>query len=108
MATRAQHSLSPYRYGRRAALWDLDPDSYTDSTEAMVRYVGDHIRPGSLILLHAMNRSPSLDALEPLIVQLARQGYRFVTIDELLRAGPPSGTKLQDVRSDGFREEWVR
>lgn len=67
-------------------MWDVEPDSYTESTEAMVRYVGDHIRTGSIVLLHAMNRKASLDALEPLIVQLARQGYRFVTIDELLRA----------------------
>lgn len=73
-------------------MWDLEPDSYDDiaaSGDRIVAHVRGRVQPGSIILLHAMNRQPSLDALEPLLEQLGRQGYRFVTIMELLRAAPP-------------------
>jgi len=71
-------------------MWDLEPDSYAgiaESAERIVAYVREGVRPGSIILLHAMNRQPSLDAVEPLLEQLGQQGYRFVTISELLHGG---------------------
>jgi len=71
-------------------MWDIEPDSYdsvADSTDLIVTHVLGRVKPGSIILLHAMNRQPSFDAVEPLLTQLGRQGYRFVTISELLHAG---------------------
>lgn len=70
-------------------LWDIEPDSYEDIAarpERIVEHVLERARPGSILLLHAMNRRPSLDAVEPLLVRLGQQGYRFVTLAELLRA----------------------
>lgn len=73
-------------------LWDIEPDSHPDvaaSPERIVAHVIERVRPGSIILLHAMNRRPSLDAVEPLLVQLAQQGFRSVPLAELLRSGHP-------------------
>lgn len=72
-------------------MWDIEPDSYDSiagSTDRIVTHVLGRVKPGSIILLHAMNRQPSFDAVEPLLAQLGQQGYRFVTISELLHAGP--------------------
>lgn len=71
-------------------LWDLEPDSYESiagSTERIVAHVLERVRPGSILLLHAMNRAASRAAVEPLLVRLGQQGYRFVTVEELLRRG---------------------
>jgi peptidoglycan/xylan/chitin deacetylase (PgdA/CDA1 family) len=68
-------------------MWDIEPDSQEElagSADRMVEHVLGRVRPGSIILLHAMNHRPSLDAVEPLLVRLAQQGYRFVTVSELL------------------------
>lgn len=73
-------------------LWDIEPDSYSDigaSSERIVAHVMERVRPGSIILLHAMNRRPSLDAVEPLLVRLGQQGYRSVALADLLRSAHP-------------------
>lgn len=73
-------------------LWDIEPDSYSDvaaSPERIVAHVIDRVQPGSIILLHANNRRPSLDAVEPLLRWLGQQGFRSVTLAELLRSGHP-------------------
>lgn len=49
------------------------------------QYVIDHSRPGSIILLHDGwwgNQEPMMRALEQIIVELKRRGFRFVTIQE--------------------------
>lgn len=47
-------------------------------------------RPGSIILLHVMARSrdASRAALPGIIAGLREQGYRFVTVSELLAKSP--------------------
>jgi peptidoglycan/xylan/chitin deacetylase (PgdA/CDA1 family) len=47
-------------------------------------------RPGSIILLHVMaaSRETSREALPEIIRGLREQGYRFVTVSELLAASP--------------------
>ncbi len=72
-------------------MWDIEPDSYDDiaaSSDRIVAHVRDRVQAGSIILLHAMNREPSLLAMEPLLEQLGQQGYRFVTVSELLTPAP--------------------
>lgn len=73
-------------------MWDIEPDSYDSiagSTDRIVTHVLSRVKPGSIILLHAMNRQPSLDAMDPLLTQLGQQGYRFVTVSELLHSSRP-------------------
>lgn len=60
-----------------AACSMIEPDSYDSiagSTDRIVTHVLGRIKPGSIILLHAMNHLPSFDAVAPLLAQLGQQG----------------------------------
>ncbi|PKQ37772.1 MAG: polysaccharide deacetylase [Actinobacteria bacterium HGW-Actinobacteria-1] len=77
------------RTGRTTVVWDLEPDSIAgiaDNADAIVEYVGDGVRPGSIVLMHVMyeGRQPTRDALPRILDRLSAQGYRFVTVSELL------------------------
>ncbi|MET0136643.1 MAG: polysaccharide deacetylase family protein [Kibdelosporangium sp.] len=76
-------------HNRRTITWDVAPDSELPadaSAQALVDNAVEHVRPGSIILLHGMYaaREPSRRAIEPLIQRLTADGYRFVTVSELL------------------------
>ncbi len=77
--------------GRKTITWDVEPDSNPkiarDATQ-IIEYARSQVRPGSIILLHVMysSRQESLKAVGCIIGSLQREGYRFVTISELLRA----------------------
>ena len=77
------------RTGRTTVLWDLEPDSIAkiaDDPYAMIRYVADGVRPGSIVLMHVMydSRSATREALPHILEELTARGYRFVTVSELL------------------------
>jgi chitin deacetylase len=79
------------RSQRTTIMWDVDPDSSADvarSADRIVTHVLDNVRPGSIVLLHVMypSREASLRSVEGVIRGLREQGYRFVTVSELLRA----------------------
>ncbi|NPV91668.1 MAG: polysaccharide deacetylase family protein [Firmicutes bacterium] len=84
--------LLPYylqRNGRQTITWDLEPDSYPEvaaSSDRIVEYVKANARPGSIILLHVMSdsRAESLRAVPGIVSALRQDGYRFVTVSELL------------------------
>jgi peptidoglycan-N-acetylglucosamine deacetylase len=72
---------------RTNILWDVEPDSDPSATaEQMVSEVARNARPGSIILLHGMDptRKETRGAVPGIIAALREQGYRFVTISELL------------------------
>lgn len=80
---------------RISVTWDIAPENYRQiakDSQAIVKYSIDEVAPGSIILLHVMyeQRRASMQAVPELIKQLKAQGYRFVTVNELLalRAGP--------------------
>lgn len=78
-------------HDRKTITWDVEPDSYPDvaaSADRIVDYTDEHVRPGSIILLHAMypSREQSRLAVGPLIERLQERGYRFVTVSQLLSA----------------------
>ncbi len=65
-------------------LWNLDPlDWKLQDEEAIVRYVEKHVENGSIILLHDVYET-SVDAALRIVDDLKREGYEFVTVDELL------------------------
>ncbi|WP_242453954.1 polysaccharide deacetylase family protein [Bailinhaonella thermotolerans] len=72
---------------RHTVMWDVEPDSDARPAPAqIVSAVREQTRPGSIILLHpwyagGANTRASLSAL---ITTLRTQGYRFVTVSELL------------------------
>ncbi|MCD8508618.1 MAG: polysaccharide deacetylase family protein [Bacillus sp. (in: Bacteria)] len=81
-----------WREDRKTILWSVEPESYPEvSMDAgrIADYVVENVEPGGIILLHVMydSRRESLAAVEPIIVRLKAEGYRFVTVSELLELG---------------------
>lgn len=75
---------------RTAVTWNIAPEDYRQiakNSQAIVQHCLDEVKPGSIILLHVMyqSRRASMQAVPELIKQLKANGYRFVTVDELLR-----------------------
>lgn len=69
--------------------WDVAPEvalGRSASAEQISTYVAENATPGSIILLHIMfdSRKNSLAAVPKVIEKLQRQGYRFMTVSELL------------------------
>ncbi|MBP2326352.1 peptidoglycan/xylan/chitin deacetylase (PgdA/CDA1 family) [Kibdelosporangium banguiense] len=76
-------------HNRKTIMWDVEPNSYPDvdaSAERIVDFTVQRVRPGSIILLHGMYaaREQSRLAVTPIIDRLKADGYRFVTVSELL------------------------
>ncbi|MFC9663143.1 polysaccharide deacetylase family protein [Nocardia sp. NPDC127606] len=72
-------------HDRTSVTWDVEPDSAGGaSREAIVGDALSETRPGSIILLHVMYGPESLAAVPEIVRGLRAQGYRFVTVSELL------------------------
>ncbi|WP_028935924.1 polysaccharide deacetylase family protein [Pseudonocardia spinosispora] len=74
---------------RLTVTWDVEPNSdpETDAhASAIVEWAATRVRPGSIILLHGMypSREQTRLAVGPLIDRLHADGYRFVTVSDLL------------------------
>ncbi|MGI6216729.1 MAG: hypothetical protein ACOYIK_03855 [Coriobacteriales bacterium] len=54
--------------------------------DAIVNVVLDNAENGSIVLMHdgGGDRSQTIQAVDKLIPELQKRGYRFVTIDELI------------------------
>ncbi|MGW6300176.1 polysaccharide deacetylase family protein [Peribacillus butanolivorans] len=70
---------------RDTITWNIEPDSYYTSASDKVNYVKDHIKPGSIILMHPMydDSGKELQAIEGVLKLLSDEGYTFVTVNEL-------------------------
>lgn len=80
--------LLPYyllKYRRDTVTWNLEPDSFYTSPADKIRYVKEHVTPGSIILMHPMydDTGKELEAIEGILRSLTDKGYTFVTVDEL-------------------------
>ena len=65
--------------------WSVDPrDWATRDTAAVGRFVVERIQDGDVVLLHDMSDS-SVDAALTIIDELQSQGFRFVTVSELVK-----------------------
>jgi peptidoglycan/xylan/chitin deacetylase (PgdA/CDA1 family) len=78
-----------WRHDRTTVMWSLEPDSIrdiADDPDAMVEHVRDNVQPGDIILMHVMyeGRDASRQALPRILEALADDGYRFVTVSQLL------------------------
>jgi peptidoglycan/xylan/chitin deacetylase (PgdA/CDA1 family) len=76
-------------HDRTTVMWDVEPDSGASDADAIVRTALEETRPGSIILLHVMYpaRESSLAAVPGIVEGLRAEGYRFVTVSELLAMG---------------------
>lgn len=75
--------------------WDVAPETWTEtvqSREEIVQRVVDGVRPGSIVLLHVMfpSRENTMAAVPDVIRGLRSEGYRFVTVSELLEYRNPN------------------
>jgi len=73
--------------GYTTILWSVDSaDWRRPSVEQLVNNVVNEVKPGSIILLHDWRfPSPTPQALSIIIDRLREQGYKFVTVSELLQ-----------------------
>lgn len=78
------------RENRKTILWDLEPNSFPEvnsSSQKIVQYVVDNVKPGSIILLHPMydDKGNTIGAIKGIIEELKNKGYEFKTVNELLQ-----------------------
>jgi len=79
------------RTGYRMVTWDVaDPDDARDPRHYADRVLAQ-VKPGSIILIHAMYRSRGIarGALPLILAGLRDRGYRVVSVGELLLHGAP-------------------
>lgn len=68
-------------------MWDVEPDSgRTPTASQLVAEVREQVRPGSIVLLHPWYASgaETRAAIAGIVAGLRADGYRFVTVAELL------------------------
>lgn len=78
--------LLPYflnKQGIETITWNLEPDTFYSSVIEKVSYVTEHVKPGSIILLHPMYDETELETLEQILKSLSKEGYKFLTVNEL-------------------------
>lgn len=81
------------KQGRKIVTWDVGPDMnpWVEARPSRItRFVLKKTRPGSIIMMHVIskNHRESMHAVEDVIAGLKENGYRFVTVSELLTLGP--------------------
>ncbi|MBO5371507.1 MAG: polysaccharide deacetylase family protein [Lachnospiraceae bacterium] len=65
-------------------LWDIDPlDWNTHNADAVANRVIDKVEDNDIILLHDASKS-SVEAAVKIVDELQKDGYEFVTVEELL------------------------
>lgn len=65
-------------------LWNVDPlDWKTDNSDAVVQRVVSDVEENDIILLHDASES-SVNAAFQIVDKLQKDGYIFVTVDEIL------------------------
>ncbi|MGP6139632.1 MULTISPECIES: LysM peptidoglycan-binding domain-containing protein [unclassified Jeotgalibaca] len=83
--------------------WTIDSLDWTGNSAAtIINLVMTRVQPGTIVLMHTGDgASGTSTALETIIPQLKNQGYRFVTISQLLglQSVPPSGGTTYTVKA---------
>ena len=88
-----KHALREvYRHGQIPIQWDVvtgDP-AFGQSARRIAAIVKQRVKPGSIIIAHANGRGRNTAKALPLFIpDLVKEGYQFVTVSELLKAGEP-------------------
>lgn len=88
------------RMGLPIIQWDVLGEGGDGSAAEIAARAAGQVRPGSIVLMHA-NAVPKLtqDIVPVFVEELLRQGWRFVTVSQLLAMGP-----AETVR-DGYFEK---
>lgn len=74
-------------------IWSVDPrDWESRNTDAVTEHVLSHVQPGDILLLHDIYDT-SVDAAVRIVDALQAEGYRFVTVEELLGPSVQPGVR---------------
>lgn len=75
----------------RLIMWTIDTIDWrpTSSTARIVDRVTARAAPGAIVLMHPTNRT--VEALPKILSALTAQGYRFLTVAQLITLGTPQG-----------------
>jgi peptidoglycan-N-acetylglucosamine deacetylase len=72
----------------KTIMWDVEPDTYVaGKPDKIIQYTIQNTKPGSIILMHPFcgtECEADREALPVIIDQLKADGYRFVTVNQLL------------------------
>lgn len=81
--------------------WSVDPEDWkTLDTAQIVEHVCSHVKNGDIILLHDFYPT-SVEAALQIVDRLQKEGYEFVTVEELMRL---NGTQPQAGKL--YRNAW--
>lgn len=79
-----QKQLMLREYGYPTILWSVDPrDWQRPGVDVVAQRLIDGAAPGGILLVHDLHK-PTVDAMPKTLDALLAQGYRFVTISELI------------------------
>jgi peptidoglycan/xylan/chitin deacetylase (PgdA/CDA1 family) len=92
--------------GYMVTMWSADSHDYMVSAPLIIDNVLSQVKPGGIVLMHdgGGDRAPTVEALPQIISSLQRQGYKFVTVPELMEMqakwGPiqPSAANPSEMR----------
>jgi peptidoglycan/xylan/chitin deacetylase (PgdA/CDA1 family) len=76
-----------------SVLWSVDSQDYTKpGVDQIVQNVVSAVNPGAIVLMHdgGGDRTQTIAAVQRIVPELRRQGYRFVTVPRLLLDNPPN------------------
>ncbi len=71
---------------RKTITWDVEPETYVEKSEDLIKHTLDNTKNGSIILLHVMynSRAESMKSVRPIIRGLRKKGFEFKTVSEIL------------------------
>lgn len=94
-----------HQLGYTTVIWSIDSiDWRNPGAGFMIDRVQRQAFPGAILLFHSSDSSRQVtDALQSLIPQLHRQGWRLLTLGQLAKLGPFS---THDPRGAGFKPNW--
>ncbi|MCA1622925.1 MAG: polysaccharide deacetylase family protein [Acidobacteria bacterium] len=73
-------------HNRNTITWDVDPETFVEKSEDIIKYTLKNTKNGSIILLHVAydSRAESMKSVRPIIKNLREKGFEFKTVSELL------------------------
>ena len=71
---------------RKTITWDVEPETFVEKSEDLIKHTLENTKNGSIILLHVMykSRAESMKSVRPIINGLREKGFKFKTVSELL------------------------
>jgi chitin deacetylase len=71
---------------RKSITWDVEPETYFQKSDDLIKNTLDNTQNGSIILLHVMydSRTESMKSVRPIIKGLKEKGFEFKKVSDLI------------------------